>query len=423
MTSEAQKLAGYPIPQVIQPEETRCIIVTIPDDDGYYNAVQGQLLELGKWWNWQRTSRETKEASLVAQQIRNVMTFTERTEIIQCVDINIGGETMTFTLEELTDAMCQAVECGIVNVASRVLSGQAGNTISPVTIEQDGTITIKDVQNTSGVEGSPEQLTYGGWIEVRKGLDEFFFDLETYYGTGYNRANTESLLSSEYATSSKLSTAVDQFYTYRDTNPALGLNFTNLEKFTYNEPVRVATVSEWVIDNIANETLLVLEIVSALSENQISEWYVSGLPRDGFQSADKYRNPPEQFIIYDDDGSNRSYPVDIPYNRSVGALYLVKVTGKIQIDPTTTYDGYYIVDETNNTRTYAPIQLTFKISNISIPKASPSAQPSYAGGDGYSVEYQKPVNNAMTNIRWTSAPLVATSSGKLELSLIDLGNG
>jgi hypothetical protein len=45
---------GYPLPQFPITTDTLCMQITIPADDNIRLAVYGQMIELTKWWNWQK---------------------------------------------------------------------------------------------------------------------------------------------------------------------------------------------------------------------------------------------------------------------------------------------------------------------------------------------------------------------------------
>lgn len=55
MTSEAQKKAGYLIPDPITGYDLLCVQMLIPNDLLYIGAFTGQMEGLAQWWNWQKT--------------------------------------------------------------------------------------------------------------------------------------------------------------------------------------------------------------------------------------------------------------------------------------------------------------------------------------------------------------------------------
>lgn len=130
--SKAQQLAGYPIPAVIDPENNRCIIFTIPDDDDYHRVAVAQMSELGKWWKWKRTNEVDKHAKFSAERFRDSFDWTKLGEQLDCKALDEGA--IVTTAEEL----CEAIECGIINVFSRAISGDTSNTNVQVSFDENG---------------------------------------------------------------------------------------------------------------------------------------------------------------------------------------------------------------------------------------------------------------------------------------------
>ncbi len=54
----------YPLPDVIDPPNKRCVIMQIPDDIGHITVFLGAIYNLSKWYSWQRD--ENKRGRLVA---------------------------------------------------------------------------------------------------------------------------------------------------------------------------------------------------------------------------------------------------------------------------------------------------------------------------------------------------------------------
>src|SRR6266567_3307383 len=48
-------LPNFAIPDVINPENTRCICIQIPDDETWIQNFVGLLAQPSYWFNWQRT--------------------------------------------------------------------------------------------------------------------------------------------------------------------------------------------------------------------------------------------------------------------------------------------------------------------------------------------------------------------------------
>lgn len=58
MTSKRQKQKGWLLPDSIEPVAYTFLFMCVPDDPAYIAATRGALLELGRWWNWEKTYEE-----------------------------------------------------------------------------------------------------------------------------------------------------------------------------------------------------------------------------------------------------------------------------------------------------------------------------------------------------------------------------
>lgn len=60
------KLAGYLIPEVIDPDDCICVCVPIPNDERHIQAFKAQLFALSRWWAWERDDlKRGKDAAAV----------------------------------------------------------------------------------------------------------------------------------------------------------------------------------------------------------------------------------------------------------------------------------------------------------------------------------------------------------------------
>ncbi len=66
---------GYPLPTLINPPNTRCITLELPDDPDHLRAFLGQLGMLTYWWTWERD--EQKRGREAAQRWREVLASAE----------------------------------------------------------------------------------------------------------------------------------------------------------------------------------------------------------------------------------------------------------------------------------------------------------------------------------------------------------
>lgn len=83
MTSESQKKRGYPLPEILEPEEYLCLTLKIPNSDEYVRAIRGAIQELGYWWNWQKTYTVGDTRAKTASEVWR-KTIYETLEIGEC---------------------------------------------------------------------------------------------------------------------------------------------------------------------------------------------------------------------------------------------------------------------------------------------------------------------------------------------------
>lgn len=101
-------VSGYTLPLVIDPPETLCICVPVPDDQFHRAAFLGQMLELARWYTWERDDAHLgKEAAAVWDQIfwivRDQMALQPRNCGCGCADNTQQRLTSDGTLEVSTD--------------------------------------------------------------------------------------------------------------------------------------------------------------------------------------------------------------------------------------------------------------------------------------------------------------------------------
>ncbi len=64
------KKHGYPLPEVNDPENHKCVLIKIPDDVNHQRAFWGHFHELSMWWNWDRD--EAHNGILAAKRWREI---------------------------------------------------------------------------------------------------------------------------------------------------------------------------------------------------------------------------------------------------------------------------------------------------------------------------------------------------------------
>lgn len=80
MTSEAQKNAGYLLPEQITGHDLICVRLRIPNVREYRAALRGALKSLTEWWNWEKSyqsgdTRATQAAAYFRELINDYLTF------------------------------------------------------------------------------------------------------------------------------------------------------------------------------------------------------------------------------------------------------------------------------------------------------------------------------------------------------------
>lgn len=90
MTSNAQKKSGFLLPETIDPEASICIQFEIPDTVEYRAAARGLVLELTKWWNWEKSyepndTRAAQAAALFRQYLSD--SYQESCDGMDCNDV------------------------------------------------------------------------------------------------------------------------------------------------------------------------------------------------------------------------------------------------------------------------------------------------------------------------------------------------
>lgn len=88
MSSEAQKKAGWILPEPIDPGDRICVQFEIPNDPLYRAATRGAVEELAKWWNWERSyDIGDTRASQAAQLFLDALSETYQEDCVNCIDV------------------------------------------------------------------------------------------------------------------------------------------------------------------------------------------------------------------------------------------------------------------------------------------------------------------------------------------------
>lgn len=95
---------GYLLPEDINPDGYKCIVLKIPDDPGYIRAVWGQLGELARWHAWDRD--ELKRGRDAAAVMWQVLSWAENcAEVGTMTDCDFCCEETNALLQQIVDLL------------------------------------------------------------------------------------------------------------------------------------------------------------------------------------------------------------------------------------------------------------------------------------------------------------------------------
>ncbi len=235
MTSKTQKLRGYPLPEVIRPDDTISFCVTIPNDPAFYEALRGQLTDLGKWWFWKRDSDTFTKATQTAMTWREMYVLTE------------GCGEMSIDYDALKASIKGGIYDAVNDVAKQIVSGRTIN----ISVDDAGGVsdpTTSVGQSDAGLpEDDPltlidetEAARYGAMVEIANKLELVLDKIDTYYGVDATPDNTEQDAQDGMniyfdADETKMSAAVTSYYSWRIVpNNQIGFNGgTTLPQYLY----------------------------------------------------------------------------------------------------------------------------------------------------------------------------------------------
>lgn len=274
MSSKKQKLSGYPLPEIIRPEDTLSFCVTIPNDEAYRLAMFRQLHELGKWWNWKRDDDTQTQATESAMMWRETLT----------IDENCGGG-FPVTPEEFYDANKRAIYDAINDVAKQIVSGRTTN----ISVGADGT--VSDPTITEPTEDLPENnpsTPYdesamgksGGASGVRSGINQIWANLGAWYTASVPVANAQYRLKLIYILDDAGCDAlVDAYYADRAAMAPYVASFaTTLDGYLYCKGATKEIIAEWIYEvHTTNQQAQAAYIINALTDEQIAAWFNRGL--------------------------------------------------------------------------------------------------------------------------------------------------
>lgn len=89
MTSKSQRDRGYILPDQLTGHDLICLSMRIPDDEHYRAAVIGQVIDLTKWWTWEKSYQpgDTRASEAASYWLELVLAHLK----IDDCDDNMGG--------------------------------------------------------------------------------------------------------------------------------------------------------------------------------------------------------------------------------------------------------------------------------------------------------------------------------------------
>lgn len=228
MSSQAQKLKGYPIPETWITEETASYCIVIPAGEDFRRAAYAQLLLLGKYWNWKRDEGDpdSTRAKNTAETWRLLFEFNE-----EC------GMSIDY------DALKQAISEGMYefgnNIAKQIVSGRTNN----ISVDEDGTVSDPTTGEPAGEDLPPDDPTtpidekesaiYGGATEILRAIEKLLDRLDTIYGSVNGTplvpvATAQEQIKLMFPSDTALmDAAVSEYYAYRATENIIQFTPTN----------------------------------------------------------------------------------------------------------------------------------------------------------------------------------------------------
>lgn len=381
----------------------RCFVV----NEQWSIYVLGAISELANVMAWQDTDNENDHA---IQQILKLL-----------------SEENCMSVQDI----CDGVICALEKSAARFLSGQAGNVIGDIVINDDGSIVIDD-SDSGGVSDETLQSRNGGTLAVASGFSRVMGDVQLWlYTNGVGVATTKLYLQSKYDVDQTLiEQFVDDLIAYQPTDTGTWYEPTDsdLEERLYCDSPTQATVAAWIIDTTVdpNKAELMLQLNSAINPAQFELWYASGLntPITEYLSYACYRRQPVTMVM-----SAAQYTASTNITPSVpqwsfsgdfrviritstgkflsgvdekeaDILYRVSETGIITYDPA---DWFLVHQPANNSL----------MPSVGIPEYNPSGN----------YQWTTIVNSNVANLLWRSSTVyLPDATGEITLLIEDMGS-
>lgn len=339
------------------------------------------------------------------------------------------------------DDICEAVECGVINVFERAVAGQAGNLVNGITLNPDGSVTVDDSGTGGAGEFSAPQERAGAVENVRLRLNEYLQDWSDFYDE-FEPSETAPIqfLKSKYLVDAVLIDGTYPIYdAQRDGSGGTITPFTDdLDGELYCDNITRQVVSGHVIDGaFANKSLMLL-MLDCLLQTQYEVWANEGAeyPSDDFLDFPCARYIPLSFTVNASQFATTGYHYfDIPsgsWKPSSTRRIQVTVTGRFTDGAGNSQDAFYRTETSNINK--IPDRFTWwtLYNSASAPNDRllyPTNSPAYAENSTYQWIRDLGISNAgdgfdSMRIRFNNTEnddWRSSAAGELQITIIDLG--
>lgn len=296
----------------------------VPPDVGMYDApfvyykanlqwakiIEGHVSWLATVAAWPEAQGENYQA------IQEIYQFLERVEM--------------YPIEDLKEAICEAIECGLEHAAARYLSGAAGNTIGDVTIGTDGEIIIGDGTSGGGAGAAPE-IKNGGIANMVLAYQKFFTDTNTWRNAGVNIAQIQDRVKAAYLVDDVAMDSALSLWDAAFPNPTGVLySFPNdTTEIWYCKGHSPAQIAQFFIDKNPSPLAYILNIHEGFLPSQFEAWYEAGTDTPATDYVTYPCTPmPDEDLILKIEGANGNTATT--NTQKTFHRLLFEVSGKVQ---------------------------------------------------------------------------------------------
>lgn len=421
MTSKAQKLKGYTIPEEWLTEETQSFCIIIPAGEEYRRAAYSQLLSLGKWWQWKRDLEDpdSTRAKETAEVWRLLFQMNE-----EC-------GTMSIDYEAWAEAFGIQMYKVVNDVAKQVVSGRT----TDISVDGDGVVT--DPTTTKPEDKLPEdnpatpdvdeglEAQNGGSVRVVDYLQQILTKMEQWRlsGTIIDQQAADRLILLYGFEDTKANIFSTYYYaTYAGAHGTITLNEDTLDSLFYCRGTSIATFSKYIYDNHATSgEVPALEVLAEnLNPEQFANWFNEGTqyPATKYLVYSCTRIATEQATL--DMSTAEIVTVSLSGVWKTNHRYRVQVSGTFtdSDNPNIISDAFWSVDTSTGIRTFQGANFIATAGVVALTAAEVPYQPSHA----YNVIVEKTGGSAAGSLSRNNNPMnLPNTTGILTAIVTDEG--